>query len=255
MTQATLDPEGVVLSEASADLETDAGPPRAGEGVERRCIVRQDRFPRDEMIRFVLSPEGEVTPDIACRLPGRGAWVCANSSAIDLAQARGIFSRAFRQSVRTSPGLTATVSELLSRRALDYLGMTKKAGDLVIGFEQVRETIRSERPACLIEASDGSADGRGKLLALLRAVHGGERDDAVRRLPELVGCFSGAELGMALGRERVIHACLREGRLSRVWMRELGRVAGFRPLWPVDWLHAGHSIDDHRPKTEDGTAS
>ncbi|MBU6318481.1 MAG: RNA-binding protein [Alphaproteobacteria bacterium] len=255
MTQATLDREGAALSEASADLETDVGPPRAGEGVERRCIVRQDRFPRDEMIRFVLSPEGEVTPDVACRLPGRGAWVCASSSAVDLAQSKGIFSRAFRQTVRTPPGLSATVGELLSKRALDFLGMSKKAGELVIGFEQVREAIRSERPACLIEASDGSADGRGKLLALLRAVHGGDRDDSVRRLPELVGCFSGAELGMALGRERVIHACLREGRLSRVWMRELGRVAGFRPLWPVDWLRAGHSSDDHRPETEDGTAS
>lgn len=253
--QATPDRETGVLSEALADPETDIRPPRAGDEVERRCIVRQDRFRRDEMVRFVLSPEGEVTPDVACRLPGRGAWVFADRAAIELAQARGVFSRAFRQSVRAPGDLSSAVAELLLKRTLDLLGMAKKAGELVIGFEQVREAIRSERLACLIEASDGSADGRGKLMALVRAVYGGGRDDASRRVPDLVGCFSGAELGMALGRERVIHACLREGRFSRVWMRELGRVSGFRPLLPGDWLQAGYSSDDHRPETEDGTAS
>src|SRR5690606_31001638 len=99
---------------------------------------------------------------------------------------------------------------------------------------KVREAIRASPPACLIEASDGSEDGRGKLLALLRGVHGpqkagpgGQAGAAQPRTP-VIGCFSSDELGMALGRERVIHACLKQGRFASSWIGELARLSGFR---------------------------
>jgi hypothetical protein len=259
MTPATLDHDEAGLTPVSAEDDTDSGPARNDRDRQRKCIVRQERHVRDEMVRFVLSPEAEVVPDLACRLPGRGAWVFASRSALDLAQTKGAFARAFRRPVRLPSGLTSIVADLLARRALDLLGMAKKAGDLVVGFEKVRESVRTERPLCLIEAADGSDDGRGKLLALMKAVHADDKRDAGTverlRLPPVVGCFSAAELGMALGRERVIHACLKDGRVSRIWMRELGRVAGFRSLTPDDWRKAGGLVHDRDPATEGGTAS
>ncbi len=118
------------------------------------------------MIRFVLSPDGEVTPDLAGRLPGRGAWVSANRAAVEAALKKGAFSRAFKKQAKTPPGLVDAIDGLLARRVLDMLGLVKRSGDLILGFEQVREAVRASRPACLIEASDGSEDGRGKLLGL-----------------------------------------------------------------------------------------
>ena len=44
---------------------------------ERQCAVTRTRLPKEAMIRFVLSPDNVVTPDIAARLPGRGVWVAA----------------------------------------------------------------------------------------------------------------------------------------------------------------------------------
>ncbi|MDP3736575.1 MAG: RNA-binding protein [Hyphomonadaceae bacterium] len=229
--------------------ETDGGPPRVGKGArdpERRCIVTMEHHPQSEMIRFVLSPDGGAVADLAARLPGRGAWVTSTRDAIEGAVKKGAFSRAFKAQAKTPPDLPAQVEHLLAKRVLDQLGLAKRAGELILGFEQVREAIRNTTPGCVIEASDGAEDGRSKMLGLLRAVHGPERDgsgNAVvqdeqaenQRFPPVIGCFSADELGMALGRERVIHACLKQGRFAQGWMGELKRLSGFRRVWPEDW--------------------
>ena len=248
--------------------ETDAGPLRAGKGgressgsdPERRCIVTMERRPQSEMIRFVLSPDGEAVADLAARLPGRGAWVTATREAIADAAKKGAFSRAFKTQARTGPDFVAKVEQLLTRRVLDQLGLAKRAGELTLGFEQVREALRGVAPACLIEASDGAEDGRGKMLSLLRAVHGPERDSSgkpvvqdeqaeIHRLPPVIGCFSANELGMALGRERVIHACLKQGRFAQGWMGELTKLSGFRDVWPKDWQPSS-ARGGGRPETD-----
>ena len=35
-----------------------------------------------ELLRFVLDPDGRVTPDLRNRLPGRGVWVSANAATV-----------------------------------------------------------------------------------------------------------------------------------------------------------------------------
>ena len=235
-------------------LETDGGPARVGPSrpgggphePHRRCIATMESRPQSEMIRFVLSPAGEVTPDLAGRLPGRGAWVASSRLALEMAEKKGAFARAFKGKAKTAPGLPILVEQLLIRRLLDQLGLAKRAGDLILGFEQVREAIRAARPGCLIEASDGAEDGRRKLLSLLLAAHGPDHGRAPpagnderlenQGLPPVIGCFSADELGMALGRGRVIHACLKQGRFASGWMGELARLSGFRRVWLADWL-------------------
>ncbi len=248
--------------------ETDAGPPRAGKGgvfasskadspeggPERRCIATMQRRSPAEMIRFVISPDGVVTPDIAARLPGRGGWVTATREVIELAATRGAFPRAFKRQVTVPTGLADQVEALLARRCIDMLGMAKRAGDLVLGFEQVREAIREVRPGCLIAATDASEDQRSKVLGLAKAIYGPDLDDdhddeawepveseENGQLPPVAGCFSGVELGMALGRERVIHACLKLGPIAHAWMGELGRLSGFRRVWLPGWEPASGS--------------
>jgi len=236
-------------------VETDAGPPRAGKtgaiksqkdggadrrDPERRCIATMQRRPHSEMIRFVLSPEGQVTPDVAARLPGRGGWVTATREAVDQAASRGAFARAFKRQVKVPADLGAQTEMLLVRRCMDMLGMARRSGNLVVGFEQVREAIRDVRPGCLITASDGSEDQRGKVLGLAKAIYGPDLDAEAEtagnsRLPPVAECFSGSELGMALGRDRVIHACLKLGPIAHAWMGELGRLSGFRRVWLPGW--------------------
>jgi uncharacterized protein len=262
MPQATSDGElsGIAVA------ETDAGPPRAGKVAarqpERRCIATMQSLPQARLIRFVLAPDGSVTPDLAARLPGRGAWVTASRDALALALKRGAFARAFKAPAKAGPDLADTVEKLLVRRAIDMLGMAKRSGELILGFEQVREAIRAARPACLIAASEASEDQRNKVLGLARGLYTPEpgKHAANRGLPPVADCFNGDELGMALGRERVVHACLKQGRIAHAWMGELARLSGFRRVWLPGWQPAsapdtgasGQDIEDFQARDSGG---
>lgn len=249
------------------EAETDEGLPRSGKlrsQPERRCIATGERGDPAGMIRFVLSPDGVVTPDLAVRLPGRGAWVKADRASVERAALSGAFSRAFRTSAKADPNLAEQVSALVAARVLHHLGVGRRAGDVLCGFEVVREALKSEGCACLIEASDSADDGREKLVQILRARAksrpGSEKspDSSESCLsPALAGCFTAEELGMALGRERVVHACVRAGRFADVWLAELSRLAGFMPVWPRHWpgLEAADTAKDGDQRPLEGRAA
>jgi uncharacterized protein len=191
-----------------------------------------------QLIRFALGPEGVVVPDVASKLPGRGAWVRADRGAVTQAAKKGAFGRAFRQNVKAPDELAGLTETLLARRCLDLLGLAQRAGALAVGATKVEQAIRARALPLLIEAADGAMEGREKLMSL----HIG----FWRRPPPAVGCFSAAELGVALGRERVIHASLLQERLALVWVAEIGRLAGFRAIvpasWPASWRSVGWGL-------------
>ena len=200
---------------------------RAARLRERRCIASNAVLPDDKLIRFVLGPDNVVVPDVAAKLPGRGAWVRASREALDQAVKKNAFARAFKTGLKPQAGLADQTETLLARRVLDQLGLARRAGALALGMDQVDSAIRSRPQIVLIEASDGAEDGRRKLAAL----HLGKWDKPA----PVCGAFTQAELGMALGRAHVIHACFVQERLALAWSAEIDRLAGFRAIVPASW--------------------
>jgi hypothetical protein len=190
---------------------------------ERRCIVRGTSGPESGLIRFVADPEGTVVPDIAVKLPGRGAWVSADRTSVDLAIKKGKLARAL-EGARAPVGLADDVEKLLAARALSFIGLARKAGTLAAGMDAVRLSLKAERPAWRIEASDGATDGRGKLDRLAAAKWG--------EIP-VAGCFTAAELGQAAGRDSVVHAVLSNGPQGRAFGEVMTRLSGFRIIDPA----------------------
>jgi hypothetical protein len=201
-----------------------AAPARAERGGsriarERRCIVTRDALPENRLIRFVTDPDGRLVPDVAATLPGRGMWVTAERGILERAIAKGHFSRAVAAPVVVTGDLPARVENLLVARMAGDLGLARRAGQLVLGFDVVARALTAANPVTLlIEASDGAADGRRKLLALAKATP-----------PSIIDCLTVAELSLALGRENVVHAALKSGRFSERLLADAGRLAGFRP--------------------------
>jgi predicted RNA-binding protein YlxR (DUF448 family) len=193
---------------------------------ERRDIVSGEVRDEAALIRFVAGPGDVVVPDLARKLPGRGLWVAADRASVDAAAKKGLFARAAKAKLAAPADLADQVEKLLRRRLLSALGLARRAGDLTSGFEKVSAAIASGRVAWLIEASDGAADGRRKLWAQAR------RQPSP---PGLVGAFTAAELGLALGLENVIHTAFLAGRAADRWAQDVHRLAGFSPLLPEDW--------------------
>src|SRR5215203_831671 len=120
---------------ARADTEdTDQGPREARRRTERFCALTREVKPIDELIRFVVAPDGAVVPDLKRRLPGRGVWVTATRAAVDEAVKRRGFARGFKREVRAAADLGAEVERQLQRSVLDALAMVHKAGRVALGF-------------------------------------------------------------------------------------------------------------------------
>lgn len=64
----------------------------------RTCIATRERKPDTELLRVVVDPEdgSRLLADPSRRLPGRGAWITPDLEALELAEQRRAFGRAFR---------------------------------------------------------------------------------------------------------------------------------------------------------------
>jgi predicted RNA-binding protein YlxR (DUF448 family) len=191
---------------------------------ERRDLVSHEVMDESRLIRFVAGPDGQVVPDLGRKLPGRGLWVEASRASIETAVKKNGFTRAAKTKLTAPADLADVVERLLARRCLDQLGLARREGVLISGFEKTAASLRAGKAAWVLEAADGSADGRGKILALAR-----------HQTAKICGAFTADDLSLALGLENAIHAVLLAGGRADRWTIEVERLAGFRPLRPPHW--------------------
>jgi hypothetical protein len=204
---------------ASVDPDLDNGPRTDRSATVRMCAVSRQVRPIDELIRFVVSPQGEVVADLKRKLPGRGLWVSASRRAVAEAVRRNHFNRGFKRDLRVTQTLPADTEALLVRSAVEALAMAAKAGQVVSGFGKVEDAL-SQRQArnpvqALIHASDGAADGIRKLDALVRPNIG--VNDESHPIP-VITALTSEQLDLALGRSNVIHAALLAGPASKTFL-------------------------------------
>ena len=198
---------------AKADHDIDSNDPAAGP--ERRCIVTGDVQPKAGLIRFVVGPEGQIVPDVLGKLPGRGMWVTADRAVLEQAK-KGQFARAAKRAVSIPDGLIDEIERQLARRVVDLIALARKAGLAVAGFEKVKGWLANGEVRVLLQASDGSERGKTKLWTPTGARY--------------YGCLTSQELGLAFGRQSVIHGALASGRLSDRVVEEAAKLRGMREI-------------------------
>jgi uncharacterized protein len=210
---------------AVADPDLDNGPRTDKSATMRMCAVSREVRPIGELIRFVVSPQGEVVPDLKRKLPGRGLWVTASRQTVAEAVRRNHFSRGFKREIRARASLPADTEALLVRSATEALAVAAKAGQVVSGFSKVEGALAQGQAQGLIHASDGAADGIRKLDAIPRQKYGniGESQDF-----PIINVLTSAELDLALGRSNVIHAALLAGPASKTFLSRCQILVRYR---------------------------
>ena len=188
-------------------------------GPLRRCIVTGAVGPKEGMIRFVVGPDRTPVPDLEGRLPGRGMWLSAKRDVVNTAVAKACFAKAARQKLDVPADLADRLETLLRRRCLDILGLARRAGQVVSGYDKVRTELKAGRGAVLLAASDGAEDGVSKIGALAPTL------PVVREL-------SAFELGAAFGRDHTVHGVMLRGRLASLLLTESARLAGIAAAQP-----------------------
>ena len=203
---------------------------RSGKTPERRCLVTGEVHSRDALLRFAVGPDDIVVPDLDNRLPGRGLWLTGRRDIVATACEKRAFSRGAGRNVTPMTGpagedLATFVEQKLVERTANALGLARKSGDLVAGFEKVRGALNglmapdaASGQAILLCASDAGTDGREKIGRLA-----GHAEDIVR-----LDLFDAATLGRMVGRERAVHALVRPGGAARQLRVAAERLAAYR---------------------------
>jgi len=205
-------------------------------GPLRRCIVTRERLPKERMIRFVVGPDRQLVPDLAAGLPGRGIWLSACRDVLELGSAREqegrqlgrqtggsadrhlarAFARAARGPVSVPSDLSGLLQAALVQRIGELIGLTRRAGQAVAGYEKAREMLRQGRARLVVQASDGSEAERKRFLS-------GFGPDLT-----VIDPIPGEALGRIFGRDYVVHVAIAPGKLAESLVVEAGRLAGLR---------------------------
>lgn len=184
------------------------------DGPERKCLATGEVRAKQDMIRFVAAPDGSLVADIAEKLPGRGFYVTADRAALETAVKKKLFSRGAKMQVTVPDGLVDHVEGQLGRRVIELISLARKSGKAVAGYEKVKSWLDREEARVLIQASDGSSRGKSKL--------------STPHLGHYIGWLTADELGLAFGRQTVIHGALGSGGLSKRVVEEARRLKGLR---------------------------
>jgi uncharacterized protein len=200
---------------AIADTDLDNGPRSEKSATMRMCAVTREVRPVGELIRFVVSPGGEVVADLKRKLPGRGLWISASGGAVAEAVRRKQFSKGFKRELRVAPTLAQDTEALLVRSLIEALAIASKAGQVVSGFSKVEDALSQRAVSCLIHASDAAADGIRKLDAILGQNTG--INDKSREF-SVVTALTSEQLDLALSRSNVIHAALLAGPAGKTFL-------------------------------------
>ncbi|MCS6780898.1 MAG: RNA-binding protein [Geminicoccaceae bacterium] len=207
----------------SEDLLTVIEPERRG-GRRRDALARAPGE-RARMIRFVIAPDGAVVADVDERLPGRGIWLEADRARLAEAVKKNVFARAAKAPARPAADLPATVEAALRRRCLDLLGLARRAGLVVAGFDQVEAALAKGGVGLVLIAADAASQAQ-KIRRAAGSV-------------PVVSSLGRAELGRALGRDELVYVAVAASGLAQRLARELDRLEGLRAEGPAGEAASG----------------
>jgi uncharacterized protein len=119
------------------------------------------------------------------------------------------------------PGFADRVEALLAQRCCELVGLARKAGVAVAGFEKVRSAVSSQKAAMLLLALDGAEEGRRKMRAIGHDI-------------PIAIALTAAEMGAVFGREHVVNAAIGDDPLGGRLIAIAEKLAGFRSGAVVD---------------------
>lgn len=141
---------------------------------QRSCLGCRTSRDKNLLIRFVLTPEMEIMPDLESRLPGRGAYTCINKNCLAAAIEQRQFKRSFKHdlSVMPSEQLVEHIRQQLHARIIGLIGLANKAGLITSGGSMVIDALRDKKkPGLIIVATDVSGAIGDKIVYAAAANH------------------------------------------------------------------------------------
>src|SRR5690606_3595920 len=152
--------------------------PRSEE-TSRMCALTREVKPIGDLIRFVVSPEGEVVPDTAAKAEARGVWISLGEQAVAEAVRKKAFARSLKENVRVPDVLAAPLRRRLTERLRARLPRSRKAGQIVTGASKVKAALEAGGVVARSTAADAAPDGRQKMAGSFKAYRLAAADEGI----------------------------------------------------------------------------
>lgn len=185
--------------------------------VSRKCIVSNETFNKDELLRFV-EIDGQIIPDLAKKLPGRGVYVTNSSNMLKKAIEKKLFSKALKKNVGENISLHEMVVNIVRNQGLSSVNIARKAGVLITGFEKVKNLIISGKAAFILEANDAGDDGHNRIVLLAKGL-------------EVFTMYNIEELDKALNRVNTVHVAFKKSEMSNKVYKDFSKIRDFLGKW------------------------
>ncbi len=182
-------------------------------GPQRTCLACRQIKDKNQLIRYVVAPDGTITVDYLMRLPGRGAYTCFATRCIHDAVKKNSFQRSFKGRCLPvdSVQLIGQVAQAVERKITSLIGMARKSRQFISGSNAVAEALKKKSSlALIIIATDISANIERKIVTLARRNH----IDTIR-------FYDKQTMGQLLGREERSVIAIQTGLLADSLLKEL----------------------------------
>ncbi len=175
---------------------------------QRTCIATREVSDKADLLRFVCDRSGQIYFDLTHKLPGRGIYVSTKEDALKQAISKNLFAKAAKRQVRVPDDLLHQIEVQLRQSLLNLIGLSRRAGDLIISADKINKFIKSNEIECYITASCEGSDSRCEI----------ERQIGACRV---ILDFSSEELSDVLGLENAVHLAMKKGGLSQKFLKQL----------------------------------
>lgn len=182
-------------------------------GPERTCAIARSKHPRDELVRLVAAPDGQIVVDRKGSLPGRGVWVLPTADRLrGLAGRRKAIEHQLGASLEPEAVIAAIRAETV-RAVLDGLSLAAAGGTLIRGHDRLAMALREGRVEVVAVASDASE-------RTLRSLHDAAEDELFVVVP-----LTTEELGGRIGKVTAAAVGVVGSRATVGLLRQLRRLA------------------------------
>lgn len=180
----------------------------------RKCILTGNIRKKSDLLRFVLLPNGDFIPDFNKKLSGKGIYISNSKSLLENAFKTKKIGKILHRNVNYCQNLSELVENILANKGLESLNLARKSGNLLFGFEKVRESILKDKVAFVIEATDAGTDGKEKMASLCRNL-------------EKVIVYDCATLDKAFNRDTVVYLAVLKSEISAMVYENLKRYENY----------------------------
>lgn len=184
-------------------------------GPQRTCVACRQTKDKNQLVRYVVAPDGAVLVDYRQRLPGRGAYTCFATQCLQDAVKRNCFKRCFkgRECSIDPAALMEQLSAAVSQKITSLIGMSRKSGQLISGSNMIIDTLRKKSSIAVVIIAADVSPGIGKKIEAL----------AEREHISTAYLYNKQMLGQMLGKEERSVIAVQTGLLADSLLNELHR--------------------------------